>query len=183
MCKQTAEWFKTFFLLRPQLQIMWTCMCAIFFQLTEEFHLKFILGHFSPHPTFVTCTAMEIFTSIHKTAALPPTATEYFSFPLKEMRTKGFFWKVATQVSERSVAKLACLSDGCRVRIGNKKKKCWENVRMEQISAAIEKLQRQPYQLIQVSVSAFMSKCLKKTLLVFYPPGLQCLFFQKPSRF
>lgn len=39
--------------------------------------------------TRVTCMHSEIFTSTHKRAALPPTATEHFSFPLKEMRKKG----------------------------------------------------------------------------------------------
>lgn len=93
-----------------------------------EIHIRPFL---TPHPTCVTCTVSEIFTSIHKTAALPPAATEHFSFPLKEMRRKGDILG-GGNTGKRSVAKLACLSDSCRVRIGNKRKKWWENLRLQE---------------------------------------------------
>lgn len=70
------------------------CMCAIFLQLTREFWHRIRATSHPPHPTPATCTASEIFTSMHKTAALPPVAPEYFSFPLKEMRNKKeIFWE------------------------------------------------------------------------------------------
>lgn len=50
-------------------------------------------------------------------------------FPLKEMRKKGDILG-AGNTGKRSVAKLACLPDGWRVRIGNKRKKWWEIFRL-----------------------------------------------------
>lgn len=70
----------------------------------------------------VRCARFQkIFASIHKTAEPPPAATERFLFPLKGMNRKGDIVG-GGNTGKRSVTKLARLSDGCRGRIGNKKK-------------------------------------------------------------
>lgn len=68
------------------------------------------------HPTYVRCTAPEIFTSIHKTAAPPLLLSEHFSFPLKEMRKKEAIFGRGNS-AKRSVATLICRFDRERVRM------------------------------------------------------------------
>lgn len=68
------------------------------------------------HQTYVRCTAPEIFTSIHKTAALPLPLSEHFSFPLKEMRKKEAILGRGNS-AKRSEATLICRFDRGRVRI------------------------------------------------------------------
>lgn len=122
MCKQTVERFKTYFSLelkQPQCwcicvnqhpvlifvvvsaatKTRWTCMCAIFLQLTGELQQKFISGHFSPPTQHVWRARLR--KSSHpyiKQQRCLPLLQNTFHFPSRKWEGKEIFWEGATQV-------------------------------------------------------------------------------------